>query len=439
MTTYSKFSFFIVIPVLLLALFVGANTSEASSLLGEGRYFVSTESSIVKKLFGARHNFEGAFTADLTRGEIWTLEKIFRISVDKVPIYNLSQEEEGIETEDNGEGDGFSAGLESLFDRFTKDKEETIETLDPQERSIYPEEQISWGLKLLYGDYDIASTEGGGDIRLAILDTGINKSHPDLVGRIGGCVDFTRSSIVEDLCEDKNGHGTHSAGVIAADGSQDGLGAWGVSPGASIFSYKVCNADGICWADDVARAIDYAIEKDINIINLSFGGGQENSFVYEAISRAYQNNILILAPAGNNGPDNEAIDFPASHENVIAVGMVDPAGEIPDWSSRGANNGDFIIGSGDLELVAPGIDIESTWIDNQYKRASGSSVAASFVSGLAARLWDGSATSTRATLAQLAVDVAEEGDDALSGLGLPVLRGEQEEYILLYPDQQPLL
>ena len=189
----------------------------------------------------------------------------------------------------------------------------------------------------------------------------------------------------------------------------------------------------------MARAISYAIEKDINIINLGFGGGQENSFVYEVISRAYQNNILILAPAGNNGPDNEAIDFPASHENVIAVGVVSPAGEIPDWSSRGANNGDFIIGFGDLELVSPGVDIESTWIDNQYNYASGSSVAASFISGLAAVLWDGSATSTRAILSSVAVDVAEEGDDALSGLGLPILRDGQEEYLLLYPNLQSLL
>jgi len=411
MTIIKKLSVYLFVSALLLTVTPNAQALGASALLGEGRYFVSTERGIVKTLFGARYEFEGGFTADLTKGELWALKKIFRISVEEVALWNIN------------EGSAALGSLESLFnfpvvDDATSEEEDGETKVDRENR---PDNTISWGTKVVYGNLDLATTTGGEGVTVAVLDTGIKRDHLDLAERVSGCVDFTRSSIIKNTCDDKNGHGTHVAGIIAADGGSDKEGIWGVAPETGIFVYKVCRKDGSCWADDVAAAISYATENEVDILSMSFGGENESPLVKNAIAGAAENNILMVSSVGNNGPDNAGLYFPAAHKEVVAVGAIDESGEIPEWTSVGANNGDYILAEGEVEFVAPGVNIESTWNDEGYRYLSGTSLASSFIVGLAAKLWDGVATSTRATLQSLAQDIGELGDDELTGFGLPIL------------------
>lgn len=396
---------FLCLSALLLVLATRAEAAEPATLTGEGRYFVSSESAIIQKLFGARHVFAGGFTADLTRGELWTLEKIFKLSVRDIPAYNIAA------AEDTTSGD-----LALFHTSPTEPKEPLVI------RRSAPFEPVSWGVKLLYGETAIPPTSGGSGVKVALLDTGVQKDHPDLERRVSDCVDFTRSSVVTKTCEDKNGHGTHLAGIIAADG---GGGFWGVASEAELAAYRVCNNEGLCWADDVAVAISYAVEQGANIVVLGFGGSAKSEIIESALARAEKGNVLVVAPAGSGeGGEENPVQFPAARPETIAVGAIDQALVVPAWSARGTNDGDFIIEENEIEFVAPGVDIESTWPEKEYQTLSGSSQAAAFVGGLAAKLWDGSATSTRALLQRSAIDIEPTGDDPASGFGVPVVPKE---------------
>ncbi len=390
---------FAVFSALLLILSPGVDAKESATLTGEGRYFISSESGVIKKLFGARHDFAGGFTTDLTRGELWTLEKIFKISAEAIPAYTVS-----------GEGEV------ALF--HAKDSSKTEEQV-PVIRRTTPFEPVGWGVKFIYGDEALKTTSGGKDVRVAILDTGVQKNHPDIERRIADCVDFTRSSVVSGTCEDKNGHGTHLAGIVAADGK---TGLWGIASEVELAIYRVCNADGLCWADDVAAALNYSVEHKANIILVGFSGKEKTDLIESALEKVRVSNILVVAPVGNAPKGEETpIQFPAAYPEVVGVGAIDSSSGVPPWSARGTNDGDLVIEENEIEFVAPGVDIESTWPEKEYQTLSGTSQAAAFIAGFAAKLWDGSATSTRAALAGLAIDLAPTGDDRASGFGAPVL------------------
>ncbi len=381
-----------------------------------GRYFIASKSYIIRSLFGVQHEFTNGFTSDLTTGEVWTLEKIFKIGVSPVPLYKTNN----MNVSDAiGASSVVSEVVDILDKEISKDPAKVVKI-----RTLLPEDSVSWGVKKIYNDPDITVTSGGKGVNVAVLDTGANIKHPDLVGRVKDCRDFTRGPVPRAICEDKNGHGTHVAGTIAADGGWDGQGIWGVASETNLFIYKVCRNDGTCWADDVASAIYYTVYTDninINIINLSLGGNVESTVLKNSLEEATNKNVLVVAAAGNDGPDKGTIDWPAAYKSVMAVGAVAEDGVVPDWSSRGINNGNFIIEDREIEFGAPGVNVESTWMDGGYRYLSGTSMAASHVSGLAARIWNGVATSTRANLQNMARDIWTPGDDMATGLGLPRL------------------
>jgi len=289
-----------------------------------------------------------------------------------------------------------------------------------------PSDQTPWGIEKVYNDKTITSTSGGLGIDVAVLDTGVYKEHLDLAARIAQCVDFTGGGppgtvrIKEGSCDDKNGHGTHVAGTIAADAGSDGLGIYGVASQADIFAYKVCGSGG-CWTDDIAAAIDYAGSHGAEIVSMSLGGDSQSSLIRDAIAR--NSNVLFVAAAGNDGPSLGSIDYPGANVNVIAAGAIDINENVPDWSSRGVNDGDFVIEEREVEFGAPGVSVESTWNDGSYNTISGTSMATPHVSGLAAKLWQGNAADTRTFLQDRAKlhDLDATGDDPATGFGLPTV------------------
>ncbi len=385
---------YIVVILLLLAF---ARMSYAAT--DDTRYFVKSTSGWWKKSFGVRHNFDNGFTANLSDFQL-RVAKIFGVEVEPVKKLNV---------------------LPDL-------SQAPVTSGKVQAQRTKPSEQIPWGIKTIYNDPLLTKSSGGSGTNVAVLDTGVLKTHPDIKNRIKACKDFSGPvAIADGKCDDKNGHGTHVAGIIAADGGSDGLGIYGMAPEAGIFVYKVCSNNGTCWADDIAVALRMAADDGANIVNMSLGSDAPSQLITDATNYAVSKKVLVVAAAGNDGPYVGSIDYPGADVNVIAVGAVDKDIQIPDWSSRGSNSTSkaYVVEEGDIELAAPGVSIESTWKDGGYAILSGTSMASPYVAGLAAKLWQKDAVdpakTVRDALHKLTADLLPIGDDDNSGFGFPHL------------------
>lgn len=404
----------ITVIFVLLGLLVLALNAQAVS---ENRYLVKSKSGFWKNTFGARHVFENGFSANLSDWQI-TLAKVFGIEIESVQLLQI-----------------LPVDVLNLTDSETKappsDKgpQKPKPSPTPDAGRIQPTDQTPWGIEYVYDDPAIASTAGGKDVKVAILDTGIYKDHPDLKNRVAQCKDFTygRAPLKDGKCADDNGHGTHVSGIVAADGGADGLGIYGVAPEAMLLVYKVCDASGSCWADDIAVALRLAADEGANIVNLSLGSNIEVSMISEAIKYAQGKGVMVVAAAGNDGPFFDSIDHPAAHGYSVSVGAFNEEFQVPDWSSRGINSitTQYVKEARDVEFAAPGGRIESTWKDGGYSVLSGTSMSTPHISGLAAKLWQGMgenpAETTRKLLHDLARDIWDVGDDDATGFGFPTV------------------
>lgn len=383
---FIAFSVLLASPVSVLAASGGTDT----------RYFVPSTRTFWRNAMGARHVFEDGFTADLSD---------FQLRVAKF------------------------AGLRPIPVKkfYILADTQTAESVSPTPQTT-PTQSVSWGVRAMLGDEKLAQTSGGQGVTVAILDTGIDREHPDLRSRIDGCFDFANPSkgMVEDSCDDLNGHGTHVAGIIAADGGLTGEGLYGFAPQASISAYRVCNSAGTCLSDDIAVAMRTAVDNGANIIVLGLGGESESSFIDDAIAYAQEKEVLVIAGAGNDGPYDDSMDWPARNASVVAVGALDSEKNPAEFSSRGINHKTkaYQSNEGDIELAAPGVNIESTFRDGGYAILSGTSMAAPHIAGMAARLWQKDALrpaqATRLLLHEMAQDISPVGDDDATGWGMPV-------------------
>ena len=160
---------------------------------------------------------------------------------------------------------------------------------------------------------------------------------------------------------------------------------------------------------------------------MSLGSDSESPLIKSAISYAVNKNTLVVAAAGNDGPDTGSIDYPGANPDVIAVGAFDVGWAMVDWSSRGINSTTtpYVMEEGDVEFAAPGAIVESTWKDGGYVILSGTSMATPHITGLAAKLWQKDAkdpdSATRALLQAFSQDLIPAGDDDASGWGFPHL------------------
>lgn len=350
---------------------------------------------------------------------------------------------------------GFSTNMnQNQYEALQKNKNITVTkidkvTLDADVRSSefetmageYPTEQTPWGIKAIYNNSSLTATSGGAGINIAVLDTGVNINHYDLTNTVEQCKNFTTATpIVNNNCNDANGHGTHVAGTALADGGSDGAGIYGVAPSADLWAYKVLGDDGSGYSDDIAAAIRHAADQAVStgtktVINMSLGSSASNSLITSAVNYAYNKGVLIIAAAGNSGPSQGSIGYPGALVNAVAVAALENRQQngtyrVADFSSRGysSTDGDYVIQQGDIEISAPGASIYSTWNNGGYNTISGTSMATPHVAGLAAKVWSQnpswSHTQLRTNLQTRAraVDIkggsgAATGDDYASGFG----------------------
>lgn len=223
--------------------------------------------------------------------------------------------------------------------------------------------------------------EMGKDVTIAVLDTGCQIGHPDLKNNIIGGINFSSEySRKSSNVSDKNGHGTHVAGTIASTNDSRVL---GVAPLAKLLIVKVLSNDGTGEMDDIVRGIYYAINwrgplgQRVRIISMSLGTTTNSSKLHSAIKSAVNNNILVVCAAGNRGdgdPETEEKNYPGSYSEVVQVGAIDSRGRIAQFSNT----------NDEIDIVAPGVDILSTYPQSKYARLSGTSMATPHVAGAAA-------------------------------------------------------
>lgn len=209
-------------------------------------------------------------------------------------------------------------------------------------------------------------------IKIAVLDSGVDYSeNVNVVER----KDFLGEDI-SPLFEDGTGHGTAVAAVIGSNGENDTI--KGINPNVEIYSAKILDNNNKASIDRVVKAIDWAIEKKVNIINMSFGRKGDSVTLHNAIRRAKRAGILMIASSGNGGSSEEGnVEYPAAYDEVVAVGAVTPEGTLSDMTSTGD----------ELELLAPGEYIKTTgWLDSECI-SSGTSFAVPHVTAIASLLW----------------------------------------------------
>jgi thermitase len=244
-----------------------------------------------------------------------------------------------------------------------------------------------------------AITTGSDKVVVAVLDSGVDYTHEDLVenmwvrpanmdpyhdNELGTIDDLNGYNAIDSASDpmDENGHGTHCAGIIGAEG-ENNVGIAGVNWKVQIMPLKFMNAGGFGTTKDAIEAINYVIDRrkagvNVRIISASWGSTQKSRALEDVIRKAYENGILFVAAAGNASTNNDrSPHFPSSYNvpNVVSVAAMDRHDQLASFSNYGEKS---------VVIAAPGVEILSTWLGNQYEEKSGTSMATPVVAGVAA-------------------------------------------------------
>lgn len=249
--------------------------------------------------------------------------------------------------------------------------EEGLKVSAKSSTPVQAPEQIPWGISKInaISAWGIAST--GPRVKIGVIDTGIDLTHPDLKANIKGGVNTisSRKSYADD-----NGHGTHVAGIIGA--LHNTIGVVGVDPRADLYAIKVLNRNGSGYFSDIIEGLDWAVVNNIQVVNMSLGASEGNQSLLDAINRARVAGIVIVAAAGNSaGP----VSYPAAYPGVIAVSATDSNDAFAYFSSFGP----------EVAVAAPGVDVYSTYKGGTYATLSGTSMATPHVVGVVALVLSG--------------------------------------------------
>lgn len=274
-------------------------------------------------------------------------------------------------------------------------------------------------------------SKGSKAIKIAVIDTGVDYNHPDLKGQMWvneaekngeKGIDDDGNGFIDDIHGydfsnkdgdpmDGQGHGTHCAGVIGA--AHNGEGIMGIMNEVQIVAVKFLSDTGSGKSEDALLAIDYAIKAGVQVMSNSWGGGSRSDALHDAIKAAQDNGILFIAAAGNDGGNNDSkLTYPASYDldNIISVGAHDGKGQRARFSNYGKKN---------VDVFAPGVSIISTVPRGSFKKLSGTSMAAPYVSGLMGLLMahDDKADfrDLKARLIETSANQLDLGDHSVSG------------------------
>lgn len=265
-----------------------------------------------------------------------------------------------------------------------------------------------WGVDRIDADLVWPGGNTGAGVDVAILDTGIDGNHPDLVVVDGinyaGLPSKDGSTNPGDW-KDGHGHGTHCAGIVAA--LNNDIGVVGVAPGARLHAVKVLNDSGLGYTSDIIQGLDWCAANHVHVASMSLGGGGTTS-LKNACEAAFVAGVLLVAAAGNySGP----VSYPAAYPSVVAVSATDSQDKLASFSNFGP----------EIELAAPGVRIYSTYKGGSYAYLSGTSMACPHVTGAAALVWASGAASNAAvrdTLTSTAEDLGAAGRDPNFGYGI---------------------
>jgi len=226
-------------------------------------------------------------------------------------------------------------------------------------------QETPWGISRVKAPAAWATTRGQG-VKLVVIDTGIDMTHPELSGIIKGGWNAISTAATFN---DDNGHGTHCAGTIAA--KDDDQGVVGVAPKIDLYGVKVLDENGSGTFDDVIAGMLWAVENKMEIASMSLGASQGNQALADAVEAMRKAGVILIAAAGNSGG---SVGYPAAYPGAISIAASDSKDKLAGFSSRGPS----------VAAIAPGVNVKSTYMGGSYDTLSGTSMATPHVAGLAA-------------------------------------------------------
>lgn len=250
-------------------------------------------------------------------------------------------------------------------------------------RNLQIGQSTPYGIELVKAKDVWKKYNKGENVRVCVMDTGVDRDHPDLDNdRFFG---YDGDELVQPWYRDTDGHGTHVAGTIAA--SDNNQGVVGVAPEAEIFIARVFSSNGQFYSSNIITALQACKDGGANVISMSLGGFYSVDYEMQAYADLHEKfGIVTVAASGNTGGDD--FMYPAAYDNVISVGSV-------DWNSERSW---FSTKNNKLDVAAPGSSILSTWGNGGYASSSGTSMACPHVSGVVALMLSANPSATPAQI-----------------------------------------
>ena len=276
-----------------------------------------------------------------------------------------------------------------------------------EDKQLTIHQTIGWGVKSTNAPTVWKSGLTGKGVKVAVIDTGVNTTHPDLEIQKGiSVVSYTTSF------EDDNGHGTNVAGILAA--KDNDIGIIGMAPDVELYVVKAFDSNGDGYHSHLIKGIEWAVNEGVDIINLSVGSKAYSIGLLAATNDAYKKGVIIVAAAGNGGNaegQGNKVEFPAAFESTIAVAAIDKNDRRASFSATGPQ----------VEVAAPGVRILTTSIGGGYEYNSGTSMAVPHVSGHLALLKEAypklTASELRDLLHEQTIDTTGDGRNHEFGYG----------------------
>jgi subtilisin family serine protease len=261
-----------------------------------------------------------------------------------------------------------------------------------------------WSLSKIEAPAAWDTTVGSENVVVAVVDSGVSASHPDLTGKVLRGYDFVNG---DTDASDDNGHGTAVAGITAAS-TNNGVGMAGVSWNSMILPVKVLGANGSGSYSAMANGITWAADNGARIINLSLGGTSSSRTLQNAVNYAWSRNIILVAAAGNNG--NSTPVYPGACANVVAVSATDSVDSRPSWSNYGSY----------VDVAAPGVNVLTLSGANSYANWNGTSFSSPVTAGVVALMAAGNPGLSNAGV----VDALLRNSDDIGAAGYDVYYGQ---------------